>query len=788
MAILRANITRKSGSAGSFIRRCFAAGLFACLAAISALAQTENIVVTLLPSLTNTTDPDAQKEGYLTVAASGGAGFKEAKSWLYFNASALPADIQEKDFANVQLQLVPKEGAARGMTITVAPTKWSEFYSATFDVAKATTLRSPPLPTNAALMKLRSDSASLTPGSLFQSGVLVAGQRVVPPYIMLLLLPQPNASRRVYYGLNTRDVNNREDINDHPDRLPRLIITYSRKPPPIPTCASEPSALALIQSDGRLADRSSCNFTTPNNPTKNDYVLNQVAADTRTKAPVVYRDRLYVVRKVGAGYRLEELSPLGGVIASVPLNDEVRAGSPMVVDRFGRLRIITNDAILTAQLGPAGQELPASVDKKSFAFGQVPTAVVPGPDGTLYIVKNSIFALNPEVGKLDTNLKVVAPEKLWDVAIQEPDKARITLSPDGRFLYALALFRGSKSRFIAINAQTGKDVELLPGKVNTSGKNVTWVSGMQFDSTAVGQKIPIDVGEKAATCTVQTKTSTSLTCEEDLGTKSGVSWADFPDNLNTFRNPVVGRGLKGVDFVYITGNSGSGATLWGVRNDPVTTPDGALLAQLTGVWKYPLEKNSAVGQPILDPTAPPEGEGLSKKKLYFLQGFLPDVAGKPKLIAVKALDGEKVPETPEPAELPEKMSTEANPVVDSAGNVILWANNALYGFTAEMKRLFTAKPVIPYAPELLFGPGGTLYAAYGPAESVTTVSALIPSFQQSDTGPTSIYSPTHLYVTGGAARQGGKAWTLEARGSVILGKDFSVRMGETLAVKVNVSK
>src|SRR5262249_12608187 len=217
------------------------------------------------------------------------------------------------------------------------------------------------------------------------------------------------------------------------------------------------------------------------------------------------------------------------LIASVPLDGEVRAGSPMVVDRFGRLRIITNDAIFTAQLGygpnlPAGKALPASVDKISVPFGEAPETVVPGPDGTLYIVKQGIFALNPEVGELDNNGKVVHPEKLWDVAIENPAIAKITLSPDGRFLYALSQFSGNKSQFIGINAQTGKDVQL----------------------------------------------------------------PDFPDNLNSFRNPVVVRGLKGVDFVYITGNSGSGATLWGVQNDPVTQ-DGDLLARLTAVWKYALE-------------------------------------------------------------------------------------------------------------------------------------------------------------------------------------------------------
>jgi hypothetical protein len=727
MAMLRSNMTRKPGCAGSLIGRYFVAGLFVCVAAISALAQTgnttEKVVVTLLLTDAQTTDAAAQQMKYLSVAASGGAGFQEAKSWLYFNAGALPDDIKERDFTSVRLQLAPKEGAARGMVITVTPSRAkgprdrAQPQSYSPSGAENSTLVSPPLPTDPRQLELRSDSVSLTLGNLLQS-------ESKSRYIGLLLLPQPNASRRVYYGLNTKSSTDNEN---HPDRLPRLIITYSRRAPPITACTSEPSALALIQSDGRLADRSSCNFSSTDNPTSN-YVLYQVVADTLTKAPVVYGGRLYVVRKVGSETRLLEMSSLGSLIASVPLNGEVRPGSPMVVDRFGRLRIITNDAIFTAELRsgpnlPGGRALPATVDKTPFPFDQAPETVVPGPDGTLYIVKQGIFALNPEVGELDTKGRAVAhPEKLWQVATNN-ENAKITLSPDGRFLYALSQFSENKSRFIAINAQTGKDVQ-LPEK------------------------------------------------------------AGFPDNLNSFRNPVVVRGLKGVDFVYITGNSGSGATLWGVQNDPVTQ-EGDSLARLTEVWKYPLATGSAVGQPILDPTAPPEGVGASQKKLYFLQGFLPDTAGKPKLIAVTALDGTKVAETPEPVGVPEKTSTEGSPVVDSAGNVF-WANHALYGFTSDTKSLLAA-PVLSSTPQLLFGPVGTLYAVYSSDQS-TTVSALIPSFQQSDTSPTSIYSPTNLYVTGSAARQGGKPWTLEARGSVILGANFSVKTGETLTVRVNVSR
>jgi hypothetical protein len=783
-AMLRSKIIRKLTCVRSLMYGYLVAGAFLCVAAASALGQTgdttKKVVVTLLLSDAHTMGGATQDEKDLTVAALGGVGFKEAKSWLYFDASALPPDVQEKDLVEVRLQLTPKEGALSGMAITVAPSRQKAPGDHTGPVSYSpaadpewSTLVSPPLPTKPQMLELRSDSAKLTRGGLLAE----SGQRTAR-YIGLLLLPQPNASRRVYYGLSS-------GVN-HPGRVPRLIVTYRRKTSQVSACAGEPSMPAPIQSDGREANTSSCNFLPRTDvPVGSDYTFRsyQVAADSRTKAPVVYRDRLYIVRKVGSATRLEELDPLGGLIASVPLDGEVRAGSPMVVDGFGRLRIITNDAIFTAQLSSnSPSALPASVDKKLFAFGQVPETVLAGPDGTLYIVKEGIFALNTDVGQLDKNGKVVRPLKLWEVALSDESSARITLSPDGHFLYALARFAERKSRFVAINTQTGKDVQLLPGKVSTAGKSVKWISGMNFSQTAVGQTIP--VGHHS--CTVETTSSTSLTCKEDLGTSSGVSWAEFPDNLNSFRNPVVARGLKGVDFVYLTGSSGSEATLWAVQNDP-TTQDVDSLARFTGVWKYPLEAKAVVGQPILDSKATGAADGLAKKKFYFLQSFLPGVAGTPKLTAVSALDGIKVSEIAEPSKPAGRWRTDVNPLVDGAGNVVFWANNTLYGYTAETKSLFTASAVSS-PPQLLFGPSGALYGAYGSTDAGTTVTALVPSFRQSDAGPTSLYSPNNLYVTGSLDRKIAKSWTLGASGSVVLGENFSVKMGETLAVRVNTNQ
>ena len=62
MSLVPANKTGRSSYTASLKLRYFVAGVFACLGAISALAQTEEIVVTLLPLYAHTTDPDAQSK------------------------------------------------------------------------------------------------------------------------------------------------------------------------------------------------------------------------------------------------------------------------------------------------------------------------------------------------------------------------------------------------------------------------------------------------------------------------------------------------------------------------------------------------------------------------------------------------------------------------------------------------------------------------------------------------------------------------------------------------------
>ena len=170
----------------------------------------------------------------------------ESKFWLYFDASALPDEITEMDFKSVRLQLTPMKGTVRGMTIDVAPAKGltSEAAYSAFVAANATTLQSDRLKTGVNEHALQTDSVDLPPGSLLQP----TNKSVNRPRCIGLVLQQPlNAGRRVYYGLNTKDPPGEGvDKSDHPDRLPRLIITYRRKAPSFPTVPASPRPWRLF--------------------------------------------------------------------------------------------------------------------------------------------------------------------------------------------------------------------------------------------------------------------------------------------------------------------------------------------------------------------------------------------------------------------------------------------------------------------------------------------------------------------------------------------------------------
>jgi hypothetical protein len=678
------------------LRRILLTGL---LLASASLAFSQEIVVTLLPRETGVWQFDRSGAPSKTADTSlkvtdadardnRGAQLAKTISWLDFQATALPA-ANEITISKAQLVLARVAGgglATRPMAINVVPVDTND--PKTFpapDIGVAGTIQSDP-DTRAVNMYL-ADTASLKAPDL--AGKLNGSAR----RLILLLEPTASASQRVFYGLDL----------SAPGLQPRLIVTYSYKTqPPASPCTSEPAALAAIQSDGRLADTSSCAFIAPpDNPARQKYTRLDVATDTLTKTPAVYRDLLYVVRKRGNEFFLDALKPLGEPAPGwqpLKVDATVLPGTPMIVDRYGRLRIVTQNEIFTCHLAASTPKL----DKTPLAFGSPPAAVVPGPDGSLYVVAGTIFALNPDL------------HKLWQVSVDASASTMITLGPDGRFVYALAKLQ-SKSKFLAINAQTGQDVEI----------------------------------------------------------------AGFPDYLTELRNPVAVHQAGGADFISVAGKSSDKGVLWIVRNVPKTpTPDS--LAVLTKRWEY-VDSAGGIGQPILC-SAKPDPRNLSTFRLCFVMA----AGGKAEMASLPLdADAGVKPrmETPAPA----LTVAGGNPVVDSAGNVVFWASNTLYGFAGQAGQSFAAKPepALPPDPQLMFGPGGTLYAVSDLRNSMT-VSALIPSFTLNAASPISVYSPTQLEATGVAAA--GKKWTLESFGSMILGNGFQVQSGAELTVRVNVQE
>ncbi len=882
MIELRSTVQRGILCAAKFLRRGFVACVFTGLVAIAALAQTapaQEVTVTLLPSHT-CTDATATPCGDLKVTDSNanyeGKPLGRNASWLYFDASALPKD-NEISITRAQLQLVRKtgEGLNRGMVIRVlsaeaspsggaAPRSYkdgvevarlqSDRRNCSDDAKCSDSVKWSTNPTGAGLLQTKEDDKSVR-------------------YIGLLLIPSDEtASSRAYYGLRNdpEKYGNDSELRDKAREQPRLMVTYHYLPSYLSRqtfgCTSEPVALANLQSEGGPARISGCEFISKeNSPRQDEYAPYKIADDSLTVTPAVYGDLIFVVRNnkwsdcpgpdaekpqgtEPEAVCLEARKPLGGVVwkAWVDAKGKFLGRSRMVVNRFGRLRIITGDAIYSFQLKPK-QTCPEPRTEKTVAFGAPPAEAAEGPDGTLYIVSKGIFALNPDFAPLDA---AGHPRKLWWITLGNAASAdaRITLSPDGRFLYVLALL-SDESKFLVINTQTGKDVDLI-------------------------HEVPDP---------------------------------KFPTNLLTLYNPVVARHEDGADYVFIAGNLGTKGVLWGVKNKAVMTRDGDYQAKLTEEWMD--ETDGKIGQPILD-SIPEKPADLSAKKLYFLisRSVTPEfravgalngktvnawsgkevlstctvsnkrgpmsqtngtwfcdedfgehsgvhlydvtpsigvdtegtVVTPPRFVDFSAVDvgqefsiGSRTCTVTEASPrkltckedlgsqknvtadlpwakvntsghqvtwvggnsfrhtvggkerigirgtpLPANISTAGKPVADSAGNIMLWANDTFYGFTAEASLLFNPKLPELGEPQLLFGPGGTLYAASGGA-----VSALIPSFNLDALGNhRKIKSPTSLQVTGTATP--GAPWELEARGSVIHGNGFQVQKGATLSVKV----
>src|SRR5262249_29359840 len=137
-----------------------------------------------------------------------------------------------------------------------------------------------------------------------------------------------------------------------------------------------------------------------------------------------------------------------------------------------------------------------------------------------------LYALNPDF------------QMLWKTGIGKSDHARMTLSPDGQFVYAGALLpvegNSEQPTFLAINAQTGK--------------------------------------------------ATSM---------------PFPNEKNAFHDPVVIKHPDGADYIYIAANSNDSGVLRTVKNAPNEKPGDRIakltqISEVTGLFSQPAPDSMAL--------------------------------------------------------------------------------------------------------------------------------------------------------------------------------------------------
>ena len=197
----------------------------------------------------------------------------------------------------------------------------------------------------------------------------------------------------------------------------------------------------------------------------------------------------------------------------------------MTVNDSGRLTIVSNKRFIVYQLntpdantrppeprcGGARQDPASRLKDESVPFVTTPVALLPAPDGSLYVIDDTdLYALNPDL------------KMLWRTGIGTSKDARMTLGPDGQFIYATGLLpdgNNKKPNLLAINAQTGK------------------TTGM-----------------------------------------------DFPSETKAFQRPVVIKHPDGADYIYVAANSQNSGVLWTVINVP-TEVVGDRIARLSRVME-----------------------------------------------------------------------------------------------------------------------------------------------------------------------------------------------------------
>jgi hypothetical protein len=251
--------------------------------------------------------------------------------------------------------------------------------------------------------------------------------------LALQLVPGDSKTGRSYYY--SPDAN---EVSANTSLLPRLIVTYT-------LAAAPPPQISDWQSDGwpnvRSNERRNGIFTNDPQP--------QLAPAGLMVAPAAWQSALYVLQKRTdrsgkEGMFLDKISLTSPAIAwSREMPSNAVSGSFVVVNKSGRLSVVIGRKIIAYQLT---SNEPIEIIRKDLPEAAPRLqAVVPGPDGSLYITGDgAIYALNP------------ALRMIWRRSIDVNPAPRMTLNPDGQFLYAAGTVARDTPGLQAINAQTGR--------------------------------------------------------------------------------------------------------------------------------------------------------------------------------------------------------------------------------------------------------------------------------------------------------------------------------------------
>lgn len=622
-------IRKEEPPPASVCLRLLSASLLGLALAGAAFAQrTETRITTLLPSSLACQEQDPSGtwkvvEQKSTLGVSDVfPGNKKSACYLEFSVASIPADgtITDAVLRLVQSGDQPNPSALVINVASIPRGDWTKSLADYEDNKK-----------DFHLGRIRSsktgkdavDTWSGGSGSLLRS-------EADKKYIALLLSPAQSRSGRNYYPATGDTTNNASN-------QPRLILTYTV--PRSSTLGSQDS-----QSDGWVAMRSPRPFMPdPNVPAQDNYAVRQAVDGTKISSynAAMYGGLTYVVRTYAntqnntSDWRLDAQDPFGNVVWTRPLPAALGQKARVIVNGSGRLTIVSQTRFIVYQLNTAGppqqlKDIPAVSGTKS------PAALLSAPDGSLYVIdETDLYALNPDL------------QMLWRTGIGTSAKARMTLSPDGQFVYATGIWPGDggtkTTGMLAINAQTGK-------------------------------------------------TPTKFL---------------FPPETTTFHNPVVIKHPGGADYIYLAANSQDSGVLRTVKNVP-SGVSGDRVAEISpvkeekGLFSQPAPDATA---------PPQSGDLKSKKlyvvwkqaqsspaRLVSINGQSGAIEHRDTAPQLNVVDASA-------------LWSGGNLAMDTKGSVFFWENGTLYGYAAGASQLFARNIAgLPSNLELLFGSDGTLYA------------------------------------------------------------------------------